>query len=171
MRCGQHRGPQKTRKHDGQETRKHNGQALVELASMLPLLALILMGCLDLGRAFHVHMAASNAAHVGLMYAQQVTDPTTSSHITVADVIAKTVAAAQGSIPITPANANSYVKVDISSVTGGCVACSPDTLIGGADGTQRETITVTVTDPSFKTITPFVHLTTLGGSASGRTLP
>jgi Flp pilus assembly protein TadG len=138
---------------------------------MLPLLALILMGCLDLGRAFHVHMAAANAAHVGLMYAQQVTDSTTSDKIYVADVITKTVNAAQGSIPITLANANSYVKVDISSVNGGCVACSSDTPIGGADGTQRQTITVTVTDPSFTTITPFVHLTTVGGSASGLTLP
>src|SRR5439155_24383739 len=68
VRGGRHRGMQ--------TTRKQNGQALVELASLLPLLPIILLGCLDLGRAFHVHMAAANAAHVGVMYAQQVTDPT-----------------------------------------------------------------------------------------------
>ena len=123
------------------------------------------MGCLDLGRAFHVHMAAANAAHVGLMYAQQVTDPTTSNPIYVADVITKTVNAAQGSIPITLANAHSYVKV---YVDGGSVPSPWDTMF---DANKAQTITVTVTDPSFKTITPFVHLTTVGGSASGRTLP
>ena len=158
MRRGRHSGIHKTR--------KQNGQALVELASLLPLLSLILMGCLDLGRAFHVHMAAANAAHVGLMYAQQVTDPadpTTSNHITVADVITRTVNSAQGSIPITLANANGYVKVYVDS---GSVPSSWDTTVG-----MSQTITVTVTDPSFKTITPFVHLTTVGGSASGRTLP
>jgi Flp pilus assembly protein TadG len=161
VRRGRHRGIQKTR--------KQNGQALVEVASMLPLLALILMGCLDLGRAFHVHMAAANAAHVGLMYAQQVTDPITSDQITVADVITKTVDAAQGSIPITLTNANSYVKVYLSR-DGGSVPSSWDSRIGD-DSSQTQTITVTVTDPFFKMITPFVHLTTVGGSASGSTLP
>src|SRR2546423_13290783 len=112
VRRGRHRGMQKTR--------KQNGQALVEMASILPLLSIILLGCLDLGRAFHVHMAAADAAHVGLMYAQQVTDPTTSppKTITVADVINKTVNAAQGSIPIPLANADSYVKVDVEAPNG-----------------------------------------------------
>ena len=159
MRCGRQRGLQKTR--------KHNGQALVEVASTLPLFALILMGCLDLGRAFHVHMAAANAAHVGLMYAQQVTDPTTPdpNPLTIADVIAKTVDSAQGSIPITLADANSYVKVYVSKPNGGPVFSSPDTQLQ-----NNWLITVTVTDPSFKPITPFVPLT-VGGSASGVALP
>jgi hypothetical protein len=110
-------------------------------------------------------MAAANAAHVGLMYAQQVTDPAdpTNSDITVADVITKTVNAAQGSIPITLANADSNVKVYVDS---GSVPSSWDTTVG-----VSETITVTVTDTSFKAITPFVHLATVGGSASGRALP
>jgi Flp pilus assembly protein TadG len=155
VRCGRQRGLQKIR--------TQNGQALVEVASTLPLLALILMGCLDLGRAFHVHMAAANAAHVGLMYAQQVTDPTTSAQISVADVITKTVNAAQGSIPITFANAASYVKV---YVDGDSVPSSWDTTLD-----PNQAITVMVADPSFKTIAPFVHLTTVGGSASGLTLP
>jgi Flp pilus assembly protein TadG len=147
---------------------KQNGQAQVELASILPLFALILMGCLDLGRAYHVHMAAANAAHVGLMYAQQVTDSTTSHKITVADVITKTVNAAQGSIPITLENADSYVKVYVNS---GSVPSSWDTPIRDSNQTQTQAIiTVTVTDPSFKTITPFVNLTNVGGSASGSTL-
>jgi Flp pilus assembly protein TadG len=169
VRRGRHRGIQKTR--------KQNGQAQVELASILPLFALILMGCLDLGRAFHVHMAAANAAHVGMMYAQQVTEPITSHPITVADVITKTVNAAQGGIPITLANADSYVKVYVSCFNGGSVPSQWDQRIDcNQSQTQTQTITVTVTDPSFTTITPFLkllqpHLTTVGGSASGRTLP
>jgi hypothetical protein len=76
-------------------------------------------------------------------------------------VITKTVNAAQGSIPIMLAN----VKVDVES-TDGSVSRLLTTTVG-----VSQTITVTVTDPSFKPITPFVHLTTVGGSASGRALP
>ena len=110
-------------------------------------------------------MAAANAAHVGFMYAQQVKDPTTSAQITVADVITKTVNAAQGSIAITPANANSYVKVYVGA------GSDPSPLYTTFDPDNPQAITVTVTDPSFTTITPFVHLTTVGGSASGLTIP
>jgi Flp pilus assembly protein TadG len=160
VRRGRHSGIPKTR--------KQNGQALVEVACTLPLLALILMGCLDLGRAFHVHMAAANAAHVGLMYAQQVTDPTTSdpNPLTIADVITKTVTAAQGSIPITLANADSYVKVYVDGASAPISRDKWNTKLSG-----NQDITVTVTDPFFKAITPFVQRTNVGGSASGRTLP
>jgi hypothetical protein len=126
---------------------------------MLPLLALILVGCLDLGRAFHVQMAAANAAHVGLMYAQQVTDPTDSASITVADVIARTVNAAQGSLDA------SQMQVSVC-VPGAC----PVTDTSNTDVSSGELITVSVTVP-FTTITPFVHLTSVVGSASGSTLP
>src|SRR5438105_15297947 len=51
------------------------GQALPEFVLVLPILILIFMGVLDLGRAFHTHVAVSNAARVGVIYAQQVTTP------------------------------------------------------------------------------------------------
>jgi TadE-like protein len=131
------------------------------LASILPLFALLLMGCLDLGRAYHVHMAAGNAAHVGLMYAQQVTDPTTSTSdpITVANVITRIVNAAQGSIDA------SQMQVGV------CLEHEPTCPITDASKAVNsdELITVSVTVP-FTTITPFVHLTNVGGSASGSTL-
>ena len=131
----------------------------MEVASTLPLFALILMGCLDLGRAFHVHMAAANAAHVGFMYAQQVTDPTTSHKITVADVIAQTVNAAQGSIDASQMQVGVCLEqLSTCPITDTSKAVNRDELIA-----------VSVTVP-FTTITPFVHLTNVGGSASGRAL-
>lgn len=49
--------------------RHDRGQSIVELAIVLPLLLLILLGCLDLGRAFAVRMALANGAREGARYA------------------------------------------------------------------------------------------------------
>lgn len=45
------------------------GQSLVELALLLPVLLLILVGVLDLGRAFHAYVTVMNAAREGARYA------------------------------------------------------------------------------------------------------
>src|SRR5436305_13655490 len=89
------------------------GQALTEFVLVLPFLILIFMGVLDLGRAFHDHVAVSNAARVGVIYAQQVYDPARQAYdptrcpnapsscpmtITVPDVITRAVAAPQAGI-------------------------------------------------------------------------
>ncbi len=82
------------------------GQALTELALVLPMLALLFIGTLDVGRAFHTQVALSNAARVGVIYAQQVASPreldclpgTTCYFITVADVISATKNESQGGI-------------------------------------------------------------------------
>ena len=60
---------------NGTYSRAHRAQALTEFALILPLLALLFVGVLDLGRAFHTEVAASNAARVGILYAQQVASP------------------------------------------------------------------------------------------------
>ncbi len=49
--------------------RKDTGQSAVELAILLPLLMLILVGCLDVGRAFLVWMALANGSREGARYA------------------------------------------------------------------------------------------------------
>ncbi|MCL6432019.1 MAG: pilus assembly protein [Anaerolineae bacterium] len=49
--------------------RARNGQSIVELVLLLPLLMLILVGCLDLGRAFSVWTVLSNASREGARYA------------------------------------------------------------------------------------------------------
>ena len=41
-------------------SRNETGQASAELGLMLPLLLLILLGCIDLGRAFSVWMTLAN---------------------------------------------------------------------------------------------------------------
>src|SRR5438132_5324384 len=71
------------------------------------------MAVLDLGRAFNTHVAVSNAARVGVIYAQQVYDPTRQVYdptrcpnapsscpmtITVQDVITRVTAEPQGGI-------------------------------------------------------------------------
>ncbi len=50
------------------DTGRQDGQALVELALMLPVLALILLGILDLGRVFTTFIALANAAREGARY-------------------------------------------------------------------------------------------------------
>lgn len=46
-----------------------NGQELMEFAIMLPLLLLILIGVIDLGRAFHATITIANASRTGARYA------------------------------------------------------------------------------------------------------
>ena len=48
--------------------RKRKGQAAVELALILPVILLILMGLLDLGRLFYFEVAITNAAREGARY-------------------------------------------------------------------------------------------------------
>ena len=144
----------------GQVLSGTGGQALTEFALVLPTLALIFMGVLDLGRAYHTQVAAANAARVGLIYAQQVALPRgcpgPCAFVTVGDVISQTVNEAQGGINITPTN--------VSVCLNATCPVTDTTRAMGAD----QAITVSVTVP-FTTITPFVHLPWIRGSVSGRT--
>lgn len=47
---------------------RHGGQSLVEFALCLPVLAIILLGLLDLGRAYNAYVIISNAAREGAYY-------------------------------------------------------------------------------------------------------
>ncbi len=46
-------------------TYRERGQSVAELAMLLPLLLLIVLGCLDLGRAFSIRMALVNGTREG----------------------------------------------------------------------------------------------------------
>ncbi|MDI7274974.1 MAG: TadE/TadG family type IV pilus assembly protein [Anaerolineae bacterium] len=48
---------------------RRDGQAAAELALLLPLLLLIVLGCLDLGRAFSVWLTLANGAREGARFA------------------------------------------------------------------------------------------------------
>ncbi len=49
--------------------RRQRGQAIVELALLLPVLAMLLLGGVDLGRAYFSYSAVANATRVGAVYA------------------------------------------------------------------------------------------------------
>ena len=148
--------------------RRHamRGQALTELVLVLPLLALLFIGVLDLGRAYHTQVAVSNAARVGLLFAQQVSSPrmmdcapgTTCRFITVADIITQTVGEAQGGLD----PRQMRVGVCLQHVAA-CPITDPTIAVA-----SDEAITVSVTVP-FTTITPLVHLGAVSGAVSGRT--
>jgi Flp pilus assembly protein TadG len=175
-KCGRRRAVAR-----GRQVRKSTvGQAMTEFALVLPVLALIFLGVLDVGRAYHTHIALANAARVGVIYAQQVETPqvqaacsaglTTCGHIHASDVITKTVGEAQGGISITPAS----VSVCTSSyqTTQNHCPISPADLGTSLDTIEPNAlITVTVTITTFKTITPLVHLTTISGAMSGQIFP
>lgn len=144
------------------------GQAITELALIVPVLVLIFVGVLDLGRAYHTQVAASNAARVGILYAQQVASPrmldcdprTTCYFIKVADVISTTKQEAQGGID----PAQMQVNVCLQHVSACPITDTSEAVA------SNEAITVSVTVP-FTTITPFVHLKYISGAVSGRTFP
>lgn len=48
--------------------RKQAGQSVVEFAILLPIILLLIMGALDLGRAFFMKIALTNAAREGAYY-------------------------------------------------------------------------------------------------------
>lgn len=48
--------------------RKQLGQSVVEFAVLLPIMLLLIMGALDLGRAFFMKIALTNAAREGAYY-------------------------------------------------------------------------------------------------------
>lgn len=58
-----------------------SGSSLVELALLFPLLLLLLVGAVDLGRAFYVAIEVSSAASAGALYGtQNPTDTTGMQH-------------------------------------------------------------------------------------------
>jgi Flp pilus assembly protein TadG len=52
-----------------ERTSGERGQAMVEMALLLPLLLLMVMGAIDFGRAFFAYTSAANAAREGAMCA------------------------------------------------------------------------------------------------------
>ncbi len=120
------------------------GQSIVEVALVLPLLALLLTGLLDFGRAFFVTVALNDAAAEGAVYA--------ASHPT---DLTGTTARARGSLEGTPLIVPDQVQVTITCAGGNCSSVS-----GGA------AITVTTTYP-FTFITPLIG-NMFGGSLTLR---
>lgn len=120
--------------------RRHRsrGQGLVELALILPVMLLLLLGALDLGRVFYAQITINNAAREGALVASQGG--------TSAAVRAAAVTEAKGG----------FVEVVSGAVTPG-VSC-----IGATFGA---TTTVDVSAP-FEVITPLIRDIAAGGGQS-----
>ena len=71
--------------------RAHSGQNLLEVALLMPLLALLMVGALDLGRAFIAHTRLIDAVMEGGVYGARYPDQT-------ATIIARAYAEAQGQL-------------------------------------------------------------------------
>jgi len=57
--------------------RREGGAALAEFAVTLPFLALLLLGVIDLGRAYYLKIEVSDAAYAGALYGSRNTSDTT----------------------------------------------------------------------------------------------
>lgn len=57
--------------------RRSRGQSIVELTLLMPVLLLILLGAIDLGRAYYAYVSITNAARVGTEYAMEPRRPQT----------------------------------------------------------------------------------------------
>ena len=91
---------------------------MVEFALMLPLMALVLVGVFDLGRAFFASITITNAAREGARYGARYSkyyDPLTPSIPPYYDIKQATIREAQGTL------------VDLTSANATIVVTCPDT--------------------------------------------
>jgi Flp pilus assembly protein TadG len=111
------------------------GQSLVELALLLPLLALLLLGAIDLGRAFFAYNRLTNAVEAGALFGIRYPtfvssgDPSNPNTITAV-------------IQHESANSSNVVDPNITGITVTCYVGRTNTLRGNgncdatnADGT------------------------------------
>ena len=93
------------------------GQEMVEFAILLPLLLLVALGVLDLGRAFFAAITITNAARVGARFGMEFPSDN-------AGIIAATRAEAQGSGIVLTDPTTSAIAVSCPDVEG-CVSNHP----------------------------------------------
>jgi Flp pilus assembly protein TadG len=122
--------------------RRSRGQSLVELALILPILMLILLGAIDFGRVLFSWIAVHNAAREATAYA--VTNPTDMAGITLRATQEANVQGQRGegvmSVAVTCRNSATQATVPCNSI--------PVAALGGQ-------VTVTVTRP-FTFFTPLI---------------
>ncbi len=121
---------------------KANGDALVEMAIVLPLLTLILLGAFDMGMAAYTSIEVSNAALAGVQYGAQ--NATAAGDVT---GIQNAAAADASNITLGPTSAShTCICADGSAST-----CQPTDCSGSA-------IVTILTVQTQATFTPFFHL-------------
>ena len=103
--------------HPWRRGKDEKGQALVEMALMLPVLVLLLMGIFEFGRVFNAYLVVNNAAWQGLRIGV-VGGTDDEIKATVAKVVYPTVEAAETTIAIQP-GAGSRVRGEAMTVQVG----------------------------------------------------
>jgi Flp pilus assembly protein TadG len=129
-----------------------DGTALVEFAILLPLVALIGFGAVDLGRAFRAVNEVRNAAREGAAHAQLNPSRLAGSSCTTADTAQWHARNEGGSAGATLAVEVLTPAGTYRSSTAGCSPVTPAAFSG-------ENVTVTVSRP-FKVLTPLVSAVT-----------
>ena len=78
---------------------KVKGQELVEFAIVLPLLLIVVIGVMDLGRAFHASITVANASRAGARYAVSFGNTSNGATVTLknGDIRARVIQEAQNS--------------------------------------------------------------------------
>jgi Flp pilus assembly protein TadG len=99
-------------------SRSQAGGALVEFALVTPLLILLLLGAVELGRYAYFSILVGNAARAGVQYATQ-NDATAIDTSGIA-----TAAQADGSNPIAPLSVASNTSCECWNGTGTAVSCT-----------------------------------------------
>jgi Flp pilus assembly protein TadG len=88
-----------------------SGQSMTEIAVLAPLLMLILLGALDLGRVFFAYVAITNASREGARYG--MTNSTDSNYIN--DIAGAATREAGGVLVFSGPNANSTIDVECAA--------------------------------------------------------
>jgi Flp pilus assembly protein TadG len=109
---------------------REDGNSLVEVALLLPILTMLLVGTVDLGRMAYMSIEVSNASRAGVQYGQQ-------NSTTWADVAGMETAATNDATDLVGANNGDLTAVatywcqcsDGSSVTPNCFPGTPSCAI------------------------------------------
>ena len=137
----------------GVRRRAERGAALVELAIALPLLAVMLVGTIDFGRAFRTAMVVTNAARAGAQFGSQTVANSGSPTGMIAAADAVLTANGLGSSPPTTAQRACFCAT-AAAVFSGSVACTTTCPSG-----QHLVVSVTVTaSRTFSMVGPFPGL-------------
>jgi Flp pilus assembly protein TadG len=133
--------------------RNHRGQALVELALIVPIMLLLFLATIDLGRLYYSTITVSNAAREAALeatvhptsYIAGTCDPDTSSIVCAAvnEAASSWVTVAPGDVALTctPSCSEDYGNTVNVTVTGNFKLLTP--LISGFTGGSNVTLTAT----------------------------
>ena len=140
---------------DGRGGTREEGVALVELALVLPFLALLVLGTIDLGRAFRLGTRLENSAREGAAFAQFHPTKVDSGCEGTSNVVDRA-RAEDDALPVLPGYSVTVFKRDPSSGAllppAGYTACGTVTSVSLAPGDE----VVVRVQASFSPLTPLV---------------